>query len=266
MWNAAAGQIFYSLGVALGTHLMLASYNKFTENVQRDAILIAFCNSFTSIYAGLVVFGCLGYVSLKKGVSIEDVIQSGPGLAFIVYPEAISLMDVPPLFSFLFFFMLVLLAISSICATWEGMIGTVMDEFPVLRGHRLKVMIVSCAIGFLSGVSMCFESGFLMFDLIDGRASNAILLLAFIELITISWFYGVDKFMGHVKEMGIRMPRPLKIYWYTCWIVVSPALLLLVVVLFWSEGQQDQFLDYVYEPGIQVIHQKVLRTLYSTAR
>ena len=253
VWNAAAGQIFYSLGVALGTHLMLASYNNFTENVQRDAILIAFCNSFTSIYAGLVVFGCLGYLSLKKGVSIEDVIQSGPGLAFIVYPEAISLMDIPPLFSFLFFFMLVLLAISSICATWEGMIGTLMDEFPTLRKHRLPVMIVSCIIGFLCGISMCFSSGFLMFDLIDGRASNAILLLAFIELITISWFYGVDKFISHVKDMGIYMPWPLKIYWYICWIAISPALLLLVIFLFWAEGQQDQFLDYIYEAWVQVM-------------
>ena len=138
------------------------------------------------------------------------------------------------------------------------MIGTVMDEFPSLRKRRLLVVIVSCVIGFLCGLSMCFESGFLMFDLIDGRASNAILLLAFIELITISWFYGVHKFMGHVKEMGIYIAWPLKMYWYICWIVVSPALLLIVIVLFWTEGQQDQFLDYIYEPWVQVIQPQPL--------
>ena len=263
MWNAAAGQIFYSIGVALGTHLLLASYNSFTENVQRDAILIAFCNSFTSIYAGLVVFGCLGYISLKKGVGIEDVIQSGPGLAFIVYPEAVSLMDVPPLFSFLFFFMLVLLAISSICATWEGMIGTLMDEFPELRKRRLLVMVVSCTLGFLCGVSMCFESGFFMFDLIDGRVSNSILLLAFVELIAITWFYGVGKVMEHVKEMGLSMPWILKCFWYICWIFISPALLFTILILYYADVPEDDFLDYVYEPWVQVNH---LHLYYSKYR
>ena len=254
VWNAAAGQIFYSLGVALGTHLLLASYNGFTENVQRDAILIGFCNSGTSIYAGLVVFGCLGYTSLKKGVEIKDVIQSGPGLAFIVYPEAISLMDVPPLFSFLFFFMLVLLAISSVCGTWEGMVGTLMDEFPELRKRRLLVMMVSCTIGFLCGVCMCFESGFFMFDLIDGRVGNSILLLGFIELIAITWFYGAGNVMEHVNEMGLSMPWILKYFWYTCWIFVSPALLVTILILYYVDIPKDDFLDYVYEPWVQVNH------------
>jgi solute carrier family 6 amino acid transporter-like protein 5/7/9/14 len=252
VWNAAAGQIFYSIGVALGTHLMLASYNNFNENVQRDAVLIAVSNSLTSIYAGLVVFGSLGYISIQKGVKIEDVIQSGPGLAFIVYPEAVTLMDVPPLFSFLFFFMVILLAISSVCATWEGMIGTLMDEFPQLRERRRTTVFVSCLVAFLCGLSMCFDSGFLMFFLLDSRVSNAILLLSFIELITISWFYGSDKVMDHVQEMKISMPKVLEWYWKVSWIAVSPAILFAVTVLFWAEGHEDQFLDYVFPTWVQV--------------
>ncbi len=251
VWNAAASQIFYSIGVALGTHLMLASYNKFTDNVQRDAILIALCNSFTSIYGGLVVFGSLGYIAVQKGVDVKDVIQSGPGLTFIVYPEVITLLDVPPLFSFLFFFMVVLLAISSVCGTWEGFVGTLLDEFPRLRRHRILVMATSCSLAFLCGISMCFESGLLMFDLINDRVGNAILLLSFIELIAVSWFYGVNNFMAHVREMGMSMPTVVKWYWKICWIAISPAILLLVTVFFWVEGMVDEFLDYVFPTWVQ---------------
>ncbi len=105
VWNDAAGQIFYSLGVAVGSHLLLASYNDFRSNCHRDAVLIGICNSLTSFYAGFTVFGTIGYIAEQKGEDIEGVVTEGPGLAFIVYPEAVSLMDIPPLFSFLFFFM-----------------------------------------------------------------------------------------------------------------------------------------------------------------
>ena len=87
--------------------LILASYNDFRTNCFRDSILIALSNSATSIYAGFVVFGTVGFVAKTRGVDVGKVIKQGPGLAFVVYPEAIAAMEAcPPLFSFLFFFML----------------------------------------------------------------------------------------------------------------------------------------------------------------
>jgi hypothetical protein len=40
-----------------------------------------------SIFSGLVVFAILGFMARQVGRSVEEVVQSGPGLAFIVYPE-----------------------------------------------------------------------------------------------------------------------------------------------------------------------------------
>lgn len=37
----------------------------------------------------------------------------GPGLVFVAYPEAIARMPYPPIWAFLFFFMLILLGLSS---------------------------------------------------------------------------------------------------------------------------------------------------------
>lgn len=93
VWNEAASQIFYSLSAGEGSQLILSSYNPFRNNAHRDALLIAVCNSLTSIYAGFVVFGVLGYMSVRKGVDIEDVVESGPSLAFIVinYDDSKSL-------------------------------------------------------------------------------------------------------------------------------------------------------------------------------
>ena len=84
IWKQAASQILFSLSVGNGSQLILASYNPFRNNAHRDALLIAICNALTSIFSGFVVFGFLGFMSIKKGIPIEEVVDSGPSLAFIV--------------------------------------------------------------------------------------------------------------------------------------------------------------------------------------
>jgi solute carrier family 6 (neurotransmitter transporter, glycine) member 5/9 len=84
VWIAACVQIFFSLGVSVGSQLLLCSYNKFNNNVHRDAWLIGLGNSITSIFAGFVVFGTLGMLAKNNGVEVKDVVTEGTGLAFQV--------------------------------------------------------------------------------------------------------------------------------------------------------------------------------------
>jgi len=223
------------------------------RKVMGFSVIIGICNSLTSLYAGMTVFGVIGYIATQKDADIEDVVTEGPGLAFIVYPEAVSLMDVAPLFSFLFFFMLTLLSISSVCASWEALISAWMDEFPVLRKKRSLVMLVSAVYGFLCGISMCFESGFLMFTILNNRTASAILLMAFVELIATSWFYGIDNVMRHIKEMGMDLPRPVALYWRTCWMYVTPAIVGSITILAWVYFEPDSVEDYEFPIGAQIL-------------
>ena len=58
--------------------------------------------------------------NMIKDQTNNYVIIGGPGLAFVVYPKAVSLMPCAPLWSFAFFFMLVLVGIDSQFVGVEG--------------------------------------------------------------------------------------------------------------------------------------------------
>ena len=90
-------QIFFSLGPCWGSLITLASYNKFNNNTLRDAVFVASANCLTSFFAGFVVFSFIGFMAHSVNKDIEDVIVSGPGLAFVVYPEAVSKLPFPHL-------------------------------------------------------------------------------------------------------------------------------------------------------------------------
>ena len=251
VWYVAATQIFYSLSVGSGAQLMLASYNGFRNNCHRDALLIGACNSLTSIYAGFSVFGVIGFLAKTKNVGIDDVVTQGPDLAFIVYPEALTQMAAAPFFSFLFFFMLNLLALSSVCGSHEAVITAFIDEFPKYKSKRPFVTIFVCFISFLGGLAMCFDSGFLLFVLMDARAGNAMLMMALFEIIVAQWFYGTPTIFKHLREMEMWMPKFLKYYWYACWMVVTPGLLLIVTIMAWVNWEPNGFADAIYPPGVQ---------------
>jgi solute carrier family 6 (neurotransmitter transporter, dopamine) member 3 len=70
-------------------------------------------NCCTSFVAGFVIFSVLGYMAHASGKLVKDVATEGPGLVFIVYPEAIATMPGSTFWALLFFMMLLTLGLDS---------------------------------------------------------------------------------------------------------------------------------------------------------
>lgn len=227
VWGDAALQIFYSVGMAWGGIITMASYNDFKHNVYRDAMLVPFINCGTSIFAGFVIFSILGFMAHETGKSVEDVVTQGPGLTFVAYPEAVSMLPISPLWSVLFFLMLFIIGLDSQFGMFETCLSAFMDEFPtVLRKRRVLVSAVACFIEFLLGLPLITEGGIYILQIIDWYcASFSLMLISFSECIAIAWVYGVDRFYKDIELMIGYQPSGL---WKYAWRFVTPAVILFI--------------------------------------
>ncbi|XP_059396281.1 sodium- and chloride-dependent creatine transporter 1-like isoform X2 [Carassius carassius] len=225
VWIDAATQIFFSYAIGLGALTALGSYNRFNNNCYQDAFILALINSGTSFFAGFVVFSVLGFMAAEQGVDISNVAESGPGLAFIAYPKAVSLMPLAPLWAVLFFLMLLVLGLDSQFVGVEGFITGIMDMLPpksFLGSLRREVVVaICCFVCFTIDLSMVTEGGMYVFQLFDYYSASGITLLwqAFWECVVVAWVYGADRFMDDVARMIGYRPLP---YMKWCWSYVTP--------------------------------------------
>uniref|UniRef100_A0AAX7VBP4 Transporter n=1 Tax=Astatotilapia calliptera TaxID=8154 RepID=A0AAX7VBP4_ASTCA len=193
VWMDAGTQIFYSYAICLGCLTTLGSYNKYNNNCYRDSFYLCLLNSATSFMSGFAIFSVLGYMSQKQGVDIATVAESGPGLVFIVYPQAVTLLPWPQVWSVCFFAMIILLGI-------DGQ--------------------VSCSF-FLYLLRKCNAAGAYILQIFDHYVCSGptLLLMAIFQSVTIGWIYGADRFYTNIEDMiGYR---PLSLIKY-CWLYATP--------------------------------------------
>ncbi|KAL3857828.1 hypothetical protein ACJMK2_012460 [Sinanodonta woodiana] len=218
-------------------------------------LTIAVVDAFTCILAGLAIFSILGYLAHNQGKAVDQVVSEGPGLVFVVYPEAFTSMPVSQLFSVLFFLMLVCLGIDSEFASVEVIVTTIQDHFHVQVKKYLKrkefLVILVCLVSYLCGLPNVTQGGIYFFQLIDYyAAAMSLMYLAFFEVIAITWIYGAKRLARNVKDMTGVAPS---MFFIVCWYVVSPLLIFGIWMFSLIQFQPFQVAGYVYPTWATVL-------------
>ncbi|XP_054883421.1 sodium- and chloride-dependent neutral and basic amino acid transporter B(0+) [Poeciliopsis prolifica] len=234
VWKDAATQIFFSLSIGLGGLMALSSYNNFHNNVLTDTLVVSITNAATSIFAGFAIFSIMGHMAHIYKLPVTEVVKEGFGLTFIAYPGALTKLPISPLWSVLFFFMILTVGLDSLFAEIEVLITSVQDAYPqIFKPKRALLTTVTCAILFLLGLPCVTRAGIYWVTIIDSFiASWVVLFLVFLEVVSVSYIYGVNRFIEDIEMMiGQKSPR-FWLWWKTCWLFVTPFILL--VILVWS--------------------------------
>ncbi|XP_043120778.1 sodium- and chloride-dependent GABA transporter 2-like isoform X2 [Puntigrus tetrazona] len=224
VWMEAGTQIFFSYSVCFGSLVTLASYNQYHNNCYRDCVRLCLLNSGTSLVAGFAVFSVLGFMANAQGVPIEEVAESGPGLAFIAYPQAVAMMPLPQLWAVCFFIMIILLGLDTQFVGMESIITSVMDMFPtVLRraGRREIFILLFCLTCFFGQLLMVTEGGMYVFQLFDYYACNGacILFLSVLESLVMGWIFGAERMFDIIEDMTKSRPNYI---FMLCWKYLTP--------------------------------------------
>ncbi|XP_030554579.1 sodium- and chloride-dependent glycine transporter 1, partial [Drosophila novamexicana] len=247
VWGDAAVQIFFALSPAWGGLITLSSYNKFSNNCYKDSLIVAFCNIATSFFAGLVIFSIIGFLAHELDVEVKKVVDQGAGLAFIVYPEVVTRLPISPVWSVLFFVMLLTLGLDSQFALMETVTTAILDKFPNLRQYKTWVVLFVGIFGYVGGLGFTTNSGMYWLQLMDKYAANwSVLLIAISECVLIAWIYGSQRFLNDIQGMIGKRSRLWNFFWGFMWRYITPATLLFILFFNWVEYKPAQYGHYIY--------------------
>lgn len=201
VWIAAYGQVFFSLSLAMGIMMTYSSYLPKNTDINNSAFMTAFANCGFEFLSAISVFAILGYMATAQGVSVSEVVSSGVGLAFVVFPQVFTTMgSMGTLLGALFFLCLIFAGITSSVSLIQAVAAPFQDKF---GWNRNKVVTTISIIGFLISIIFATGAGLYLLDIIDNFINNyGIVVVGLLEVILIGWIITPDKIRIHTNRIS----------------------------------------------------------------
>lgn len=227
VWLAAAGQIFFTLSVGMGTIQCYASYVKKKDDIALNAMSAGWMNEFVEVVLGsaILIPISIGYLGIDKVVELTS--SGGLGLGFRTMPylfqqwgPTLSVIGGVAFFGLLFF-----AGVTSSLAMGTPWMGFMKDEYGF---STKKGAITFGLITLIMGMPtvLFFEYG--VFDEYDYWAGTvSLVVFAMVETILFAWIFGIKRGWEEIiSGSDIRVPIVFK---YII-LYVTPIMLILVFV------------------------------------
>lgn len=211
VWLAAAGQIFFTLSLGMGSIHCYASYVKKKDDIALNAMSAGWMNEFVEVVLGsaIIIPIAIGYLGIEQVVALTK--NGGLGLGFRTLPflfeqwgPALSVICGVMWFGLLFF-----AGITSSLAMGTPCMGFLQDEFGWSRQKSawtfgLVVMILGLP------TVLFFEYG--VFDEYDYWAGTfSLVVFALFEIILFAWIFGMTKGWKEITDgADIKVPNIFK--------------------------------------------------------
>jgi SNF family Na+-dependent transporter len=226
VWLAAAGQIFFTLSVGMGTIHAYASYLKPKDDIALSALTTSATNEFAEVVLGgsIAIPAAVAFF----GVAVTTQIAMGGAfdLGFVSMPLIFRQIPFGEFFGFIWFLLLFFAGITSSVAMGQPVVAFLEDELGMSRKKAVALLaiIVFVAVQF---VVFFLKYGFL--DEMDYWAGTfGLVVFAFIETVLFMWVFDGEKAWEEMNSGGdIKIPR---IFYYIMKFVTP---LVLITVMGW---------------------------------
>ncbi|WP_110240397.1 sodium-dependent transporter [Nocardioides gilvus] len=186
VWAAAFGQIFFSLSIGFGIMITYSSYVDRETDMTGSGAVVGLANSSFELLAGIGVFAALGFMAQAQNVAVDEVVESGVGLAFVSFPAIINEAPWGAFIGVLFFATLVIAGLTSLVSVLEVVVSAVRDKFDLSRKVAAAAVSVPCAL--ISLVFFSTASGLYVLDILDYFINQfGILLVAVVSMVVVAW-------------------------------------------------------------------------------
>lgn len=224
VWLAAAGQVFFTLSLGMGTIVCYASYIRAQQDVALNAMSAGWLNEFVEVVLGasIIIPIAVGYMGLDWVVENAGFMMGFQTMPFLFEQWGPLFSSVAGLF---WFGLLFFAGITSSLAMGSPFIALLQDEFKfsikksaLSFGIIVGLLAFPCIIFYQQGV---FEE----FDYWTGTV--LLVVIAFLEIILFSWAFGINKGWDEIN-LGADIRIPVFFKYVTCY--VTPLFIGLVLI------------------------------------
>lgn len=209
VWLAAAGQIFFTLSVGMGTLAAYASYLSSKDDVVLSGLATASTNETAEVVLGasitipaaITFFGVAGAIEIARGGSFD--------LAFVTMPVVFQQLPLGQLLGFMWFGLLFFAGITSSVAMATPILAFFREEY----GLRREVVAWSLgAVTLLLGLMHIY---FLQYGFLDEwdywAGTFGLAVFALIEVVLFMWLFTPKRAWESLHQgADIRLPQALK--------------------------------------------------------
>ena len=191
VWLAAAGQIFFTLGVGIGVILTYASYLSKRDDVVLSSLSATSANEFAEVVLGGSIVIPAAFAFFGPSMAQEIAKGGAFNLGFVTMPLIFQKLAFGQFFGFLWFFLLFIAGITSSVSLAEPAVAFLEDEFDI---SRQKAVVLMGGIAFI----LCqFPIFFLKHGVVDELdfwgGTFMLVLFALVETFLFAWVFGMDK-------------------------------------------------------------------------
>jgi neurotransmitter:Na+ symporter, NSS family len=251
IWVAAAGQIFFTLSLGMGSIACYASYVKKNDDVVASGITTALTNEFCEVILGasIAIPLAVAFFGMQGAQQIAQ--TSGFGLGFVTMPLMFARIPFGSFFGFLWFMLLFFAGITSSIAMGQVVVAF-FEEIVGLT--KKKAVYITLGVVFLLAHLAIFTRGGL--DEMDTIAGTlALTFFALVEIIIWVHVFGRERSWGELMQ-GAKLKLWTGFKYLSAY--VAPVYII-VIIVGWLVQEGKNWFFVLNAPADQLLERWIVR-------